>query len=674
MKITLVSDTFPPDVNGVAMTLHRLATGLLNRGHQVQIFKPTSQGRELSEPLRHSRYREEDFPSVPLPGYPELRVGLPAGRKLRSIWSKNRPDVIYVATESPLGLSAILSACALDIPVASGFHTNFHSYTHNYNIPILERATTSYLRSLHNKTSCTLVPSRGTADELARSGFERLVVLGRGVDTQLFSPSRRSRELRAVWGAEDDTPVACFVGRLASEKNLDLAARTFELYQRLNPATRCVFVGDGPQRRQLEADFPQFHYAGMQKGEALAAHYASADIFVFPSLTETFGNVLLEALASGLTTVSFNYACSQQLIEDGSNGFHAPIDDEESFLAKPTLAFRHWNSPSVGERARHSALQLSWDSIVQQFEANLDACIPPEVKTKPMKSGHKKKQVLRFKTIILSDIHLGTPDCKITQVAHFLRNSRCEKLILNGDIIDAWSLKRSGKWTKSHTYFIRLILKKMEKENTEVVYLRGNHDDVLTRFLPLKLDNLHMATEHIHESPHGKYLIIHGDGFDVVTTNHRWIALLGAVGYSTLLRLNRAYNRYRRLRGKPQFSLSKAIKAKVKSAVNFIGNYEEQLHRFAKHRGCHGIICGHIHTPADKMIGDVHYLTSGDWVESLSAIVENLDRSLEVITYEDFCRRSHRQPKGGAITQPFIRDNVEVLPAADPNQDSLQLA
>jgi hypothetical protein len=315
---------------------------------------------------------------------------------------------------------------------------------------MLERAATHWLRALHNKTSCTLVPTRDTADELAGKGFERLVVLGRGVDTRLFSPSRRSAALRAAWRADENTPVAVFVGRLAPEKNLALAARTFEMLQRLEPRTKCVFVGDGPQRKQLESDHPEFIYAGMRSGEDLAAHYASADIFVFPSLTETFGNVLLEALASGLVNVSFDYACSQQLIEDGSNGFKAPFGDEDAFLAKAAEALRHWSSPSVGDRARRTARALSWEAIVRQFESNLSVSVQRHPSgSRIMNTTRQKKQVLRFKTIFLSDIHLGTSDCKITQVTHFLRNTRCEKLVLNGDIIDAWNLRRSGKWEKS---------------------------------------------------------------------------------------------------------------------------------------------------------------------------------------------------------------------------------
>lgn len=250
-----------------------------------------------------------------------------------------------------------------------------------------------------------------------------------------------------------------------------------------------------------------------------------------------------------------------------------------------------------------------------------------------------KKTTLSYKTIFLSDVHLGTFDCKIDEVNYFLKHTHCEKLVLNGDIIDGWSLSRRGGWTDPHTRFVRLVLKKVEKRDTEVVYLRGNHDDFLGRCLPLFFGKIKVLNEYIHESPKGNYLVVHGDGFDAVTINHKWLAVLGDIGYQSLLRINRFYNRYRAWRGKEYFSLSKAIKARVKSAVSFVGKYEEQLQNLARKRGCSGIICGHIHTPDDKMVGDIHYLNSGNWVESLTAIVEYEDGRCEVLGYREFCAR-----------------------------------
>ena len=247
------------------------------------------------------------------------------------------------------------------------------------------------------------------------------------------------------------------------------------------------------------------------------------------------------------------------------------------------------------------------------------------------------KKTLRFRTIILSDVHLGTPNSKVREVNHFLKHTQSEKLILNGDIIDGWQLRRGAQWTKLHTKFVRLVLKKLEKKNTQVVYLRGNHDDVLGRFLPLEFENLSIVEEHIHENPHGRYLVLHGDVFDSVIKNFVPLAHLGDFGYKLLLGVNRVYNKFRAWRGLEYYSLSKVIKAKVKSAVNFVSKFEEKLAAFARARGCVGVICGHIHTPEIRQIGDIHYLNSGDWVESLTAIVEHHDGRFELIDFKSFC-------------------------------------
>ncbi len=245
---------------------------------------------------------------------------------------------------------------------------------------------------------------------------------------------------------------------------------------------------------------------------------------------------------------------------------------------------------------------------------------------------------LHVRTVILSDVHLGTAESKVAEVNHFLRHVRCTKLILNGDIIDGWQLRRGGSWTKAHTRFVRIVLKKLEKRDTQVVYLRGNHDDILSSFLPLDFENLSVVEDHVHEGPRGRYLVLHGDIFDTVTKNFVFLAHLGDWGYRALLRLNRLYNAWRAWRGKEYWSLSRAIKARVKEAVNHISNFEDHIAQLARKRGCAGVMCGHIHTAADKMIGDIHYLNSGDWVESLTAVVEHWDGRYELVHYTDFVR------------------------------------
>lgn len=247
-----------------------------------------------------------------------------------------------------------------------------------------------------------------------------------------------------------------------------------------------------------------------------------------------------------------------------------------------------------------------------------------------------EKRRLHVRTAIISDVHLGTPDCKAAEVNHFLRNIRCDKLILNGDIVDGWQLRRGGRWTKAHTRFVRLVLKMLEKRDTEIVYLRGNHDDALAQFLPLAFENLSIVEDHIHEGVNGRYFVLHGDVFDTVTRNFVFLSHLGDWGYNALLRMNRAYNAFRAWRGKEYWSLSRAIKARVKSAVSHISKFEDHIAELAAKHECSGVICGHIHTPADKYIGGVHYLNSGDWVESLTAIVEHHDGRFELLDFADF--------------------------------------
>lgn len=240
-----------------------------------------------------------------------------------------------------------------------------------------------------------------------------------------------------------------------------------------------------------------------------------------------------------------------------------------------------------------------------------------------------------YRTIVLSDIHLGTSHSKVEQAGDFLSTSDCDRLILNGDIIDGWSLQKSGlsKWMPQHTRFFKIIMKMMENKGTEVIYIRGNHDDFIDNLAPLKFASLSITKEYILESNGKHYVVIHGDIFDKVTTRMRWLAKLGDIGYTLLLWLNSQYNRRRIKQGKPYYSLSQEIKQKVKSAVAYISDFEKVLAEFARNRQCEGVICGHIHHPENKMIEDIHYLNSGDWVETLSALTEDEQGNWDIFYY-----------------------------------------
>ena len=238
-----------------------------------------------------------------------------------------------------------------------------------------------------------------------------------------------------------------------------------------------------------------------------------------------------------------------------------------------------------------------------------------------------------YKTIIVSDVHLGTKGSKSKEIARFLKQFHCDNLILNGDIIDGWQLKKSGSWKRKHTRFFNRVLKMMESQSTNVYYLRGNHDDFLDQILPLQIGRLQILADMTYESNGKTYFITHGDVFDSITTNLRWIAYLGDVGYTFLLWLNRVVNYYRYKKGLPYFSLSQFVKGKVKQAVSYVDDYETELAKMAKAKGCDGIICGHIHKAENRMIDGIHYLNSGDWVETMSALAEDHEGNWELIYF-----------------------------------------
>lgn len=268
-----------------------------------------------------------------------------------------------------------------------------------------------------------------------------------------------------------------------------------------------------------------------------------------------------------------------------------------------------------------------------------------------------------YKTVIVSDIHLGIKNSKAKEVVKFLKHHPCEKLILNGDIIDGWQLKKSGKWKKKHTRFFKLIMKIVSKETCKVIYLRGNHDDFLDEVLPFEIGNFSIVRDHIHESNGKKYYILHGDIFDSITTNLKWLARLGDVGYTFLLWINRHYNDYRTRRGLPYYSLSQRIKLAVKSAVSFIDDFEKELCVVAKSKKCDGVITGHIHKPDNKIIDGVHYLNSGDWVETLSALVETKEGEWKVIYYNEWLSELEGQKELKSIPQE--KSSVIQFPSAN---------
>jgi glycosyltransferase involved in cell wall biosynthesis len=374
LRVAFVTETYPPEVNGVAVTLARVVEALHARGHSLQLVRPRQDPAQTARV--EARFGEVLLRGLPIPRYPELKMGLPAQRTLQRLWTDARPDVVHIVTEGPLGWSALRAALRLGLPVVSDFRTNFHAYSRHYGVGWLRAPVMAYLRHFHNRTACTMVPTESLKSELAAAGLQGLRVVARGVDAQRYSPAHRSAALRARWGADNGTCVAVCVGRLAPEKNLDTVLAAFEAMREHEPRTRLVLVGDGPERPRLAQRCPDALFAGVRHGADLAAHYASADVFLFPSTTETYGNVVPEAMASGLAVVAYDHAAAGQLIRHGENGLLARRDDTLEFCRVARRIAGDWPLVrELGQQARVTAGRLDWGRIVDAIEVEYAAAL-----------------------------------------------------------------------------------------------------------------------------------------------------------------------------------------------------------------------------------------------------------------------------------------------------------
>ncbi|MET0207399.1 MAG: glycosyltransferase family 1 protein [Burkholderiaceae bacterium] len=374
-RVAVVTETYPPEVNGVARSVACVVQGLQARDHAVQLLRPRQTAVDTPT-LPALPIDEVLMRGLPVPRYPHLRMGVVSKRTLMALWASKRPDIVHIATEGPMGWSALQAARQLKLPVVSEFRTNFHAYAQHYGIGWLRRPLLAYLRKFHNRCHSTMVPNAALAGELMAQGFRHVNVIARGVDTQLFHPSRRSEALRASWGAAPVDPVLLHVGRLAAEKNLQLLVDLWPALRQRHPRAKLVLVGDGPARSDLQQQLPGAVFAGMRHGEDLAACYASGDLFVFPSVTETYGNVTPEALASGLPVMAFQYAAAALLVRDGQNGGLAPFADASSFQARTLSLLEDVGAlRAMRTAARQSAESLDWDGIVQGIEQIYAAAI-----------------------------------------------------------------------------------------------------------------------------------------------------------------------------------------------------------------------------------------------------------------------------------------------------------
>jgi glycosyltransferase involved in cell wall biosynthesis len=368
LRIAVVTETWPPEVNGVAMTLAKLVQGLSHRNHDVQLIRPRQ--TKTDSPMSDSSLEEVLMRGMPIPRYPELKLGLPSKKTLVKTWTLRRPDVVHIATEGPLGWSALQAAKVLKLPVTSDFRTNFQSYSKHYGVGWLRKPIVAYLRKFHNATACTMVPTRELMRTLSQNGFANLKVVSRGVDTKLFNISKRDTSLRSSWGATDDTKVLISVGRMAPEKNLDQVLKTYEALKVTGLAFTLVMVGDGPLKEQFQKRYPEIIFPGMLSQSNLAAYYASSDLFIFPSQTETFGNVTLEALASGIPVLAFDCAAARDWVQTGVNGWLVAENNPEGFAAQAVTIFNSKDLlDQITQSTRQQVVHLDWDQIAEQVES-----------------------------------------------------------------------------------------------------------------------------------------------------------------------------------------------------------------------------------------------------------------------------------------------------------------
>ncbi len=360
MRLVLVTETFPPEINGVARTLGRWADTFRARGHDVHVVRPRQLGEPRGFGLVYGR---------PLPYYHQVRIGIAGPWRVRHFLRRLSPDLVHIATEGPLGLSALLASRWLGIPVASSFHTNFDHYAAHYGLLALERLGFAYLRWFHNRTRVTLVPSQATRSRLLADGVKRVEIWSRGVDGAVFSPTHRDESLRASVGVAPGDTLLVYVGRLAPEKNLPALLQAFTRLRALIPHVRLALVGGGPLTEGLLRSTPAgVILAGEQRGADLSRWYASGDLFAFPSQSETFGNVVLEAQASGLAVVGFDCQGVNEQVLPGVNGLLVPPEGD-LVPALAELCLDPARRRSMGEAARRRALGLDWKPIFDDLES-----------------------------------------------------------------------------------------------------------------------------------------------------------------------------------------------------------------------------------------------------------------------------------------------------------------
>jgi phosphatidylinositol alpha 1,6-mannosyltransferase len=358
VRLALFSDTFPPQMNGVSRTLERLVAAARERGAQVRVFTTTDPEHEHDDP------DEVRWNSVPFWAYPQVRLSAPRALAARAALAEWKPSIVHVATEFGVGLAGRSAAKALGIPLVTSYHTSFSAYAEFYRLGALADMGWRYFRWFHSAAARTFTPTDAIRAEVEAHGFRNVGVWGRGVDGARFDPSFRSMDWRRSLGIADDAMVVLYVGRIAKEKGLEHALHAMRALSVDAPETRFVFVGDGPYDAELRAAAPAATiFTGRLSGDPLSIAYASADVFLFPSVTDTFGNVLLEAMASGLVVIAADAGNTRELVGT-DRGLIVPVDASGA-IATSLRSLNHDRKMhhTIREQARTWAAQRTWPLV-----------------------------------------------------------------------------------------------------------------------------------------------------------------------------------------------------------------------------------------------------------------------------------------------------------------------
>lgn len=395
LHIALVTETWLPEINGVANSVYQLACQLEKAGHRISLFRPAQDQHPDYSPAAHEAF----VPGFTIKQYDQLQFGMPAYRFLRKQFQQCNPDVVHIVTEGPLGFAALYAAQANKCTITSGYHTQFHDFSRHFKMGYLVKPITNYLRFFHNRCHATCVPSKTTKKMLRRSGLKRLTIVGRGVDTDHFSPDYRCEALRESWGVNNETTVLLSVGRVSPEKGIELVISGYQRLRETQPdrQVKLVVVGDGPVRESLQAQHPEIIFTGPKTGQDLAAHYASGDVFVFGSQVETFGNVVTEAMASRLPVIAFNDAAAAVLV-DQQCGQLAGLEDTAAFTAAIAHLPMNATLAEQGKHARERVQDMGWQKPMKQMAAMFYKALTKNAPERLVNASTKAEQLLFSKS------------------------------------------------------------------------------------------------------------------------------------------------------------------------------------------------------------------------------------------------------------------------------------